>query len=71
MGLAINRIHPISVPPVEGIIRIFRDTAVNLAIDASVVHNQMLRLITIPVSAWIIANAHTAKFHLFGIECKV
>ena len=71
MSLSINRIHPISVPPVEGIIRIFRNTAVNLAIDASVVHNQMLRLVAIPVSARIIANAHAAKFQLFCIECKV
>ena len=31
----------------------------------------MLRLVAIPVSTWIIANAHTAKFHLFGIECEV
>ena len=71
MGLAINRIHPISVPPEKAIIRILSKTAVNLAIDARVVHNQMLRLITIPVTTWVITDVHPPRVKLLIIECEV
>ena len=71
MGLAINRIHPIAVPPEKAIIRIFRDTPVNLAIDASVIHNQMLRLITIPVTTRVVADAHAPRVKLLIIEGEV
>ena len=71
VGLAVNRIHSISVPPVEAVVRVFRDTAVNLAIDASVVHYQMLRFVTIPVSARVVTNAHAAKLLLFVSEGEV
>ena len=71
MSLSINGVVSVTVPPEKAIIRILSKTAVNLAIDASVVHNQMLRLITVPVTTRVVADVHPPRVQLLIIECEV